>query len=122
MFLYSAYCNGDIKCTNNIRDMLNSFTKGQVPKSWKSEYVVGKTISASQYIFDLANRIKHLEKYVYLVSNSGESSRRSLQMQGAFWLGGLFYPEAFITATRQLVAQVLSYMCIHIHVHVYLYV
>ena len=81
--------------------MLQSLIKGAVPKIWMSEYLIWKSISVSLWIADLAKRVRSLEKYKVFVSDPLPS-----KFSGSYWLGGLFYPEAFITATRQIVAQV----------------
>ena len=91
--------------------MLNNFLKGQVPKVWKSEYSIWKTITVSQWIADLSSRVKHLEQYRTIATNPNDPKRK---LQGPFWLGGLFYPEAFITATRQVVAEV---NCLILYLH-----
>jgi dynein heavy chain 1 len=63
-------------------------------------------MTASLWITDFALRVKQLDKIVSLASSSaGIGSLKS----STFWLGGLFTPEAFITATRQCVAQANSW-------------
>ena len=86
--------------------MLNSLTKGLVPQVWIAEYRIWKAITISQWIGDLSNRVKFLEKYKSIVSPSPNGDSRKQSIEGPFWVGGMFYPEAFITATRQIVAQV----------------
>lgn len=85
--------------------MLHALTKGFVPKTWSDEYRVSKSISISQWIADLSSRVKFLGKYRDVASSSTKMSIVE-SVAGPYWLGGLFSPEAFITATRQLVAQV----------------
>src|SRR5690606_25345602 len=46
---------------------------------------------------DFADRIKQMAK----ISSSSTSNLKNINI----WLGGLFNPEAYITATRQFVAQ-----------------
>jgi dynein heavy chain 1 len=52
-------------------------------------------MSANQWIADFAARLHQLEQL----------ANRPNFVGAEIWLGGLFYPEAFITATRQAAAQ-----------------
>ena len=52
-------------------------------------------MGVSQWIPNLSTRLAQLERISQLESFAG--------MQ--VWLGGLFFPEAYVTATRQAVAQ-----------------
>ena len=49
----------------------------------------------SQWIPNLSTRLSHLERISQLDTFVGVE----------VWLGGLFFPEAYVTATRQAVAQ-----------------
>jgi len=51
-------------------------------------------MSVSQWIPNLSRRLTQLEKISQLNSFADTE----------VWLGGLFYPEAYVTATRQAVA------------------
>jgi dynein heavy chain 1 len=54
---------------------------------------------------DFSQRVQQLQKVSSLVSQAGAK-----ELQGfPVWLGGLFNPEAYITATRQCVAQANSW-------------
>lgn len=79
--------------------------RGMIPKSWL-QYKVSGDMTAALWIADFSRRVQQLERVVGLVSGGALKS-------ATFWLGGLFTPEAFITATRQCVAQV-SYNTKHI--------
>ena len=72
--------------------------RGMIPKSWL-QYKVSGDMMAALWIADFSRRVQQLERVVGLVSGGALKS-------STFWLGGLFTPEAFITATRQCVAQV----------------
>lgn len=67
-------------------------SSGDVPVHWL-KYKTIKDVAVASFITDLASRLAQLHN----VSQSPESS-------DGIWLGGLFQPEAFITATRQTVA------------------
>jgi dynein heavy chain 1 len=62
-------------------------------------------ITLTQWINDFCQRVKQLEGISKSVASSGALGLRSCTV----WLGGLFNPEAFITATRQCVAQANSW-------------
>ncbi|PRP72953.1 hypothetical protein PROFUN_17093, partial [Planoprotostelium fungivorum] len=92
----SQICEGQLKPTNYTRELISNITKGVLPKSWK-EYSIPSTISLNAWILDLSKRIKQL-------STVG-SQKGGNYIRGGIWIGGLFHPEAFITATRQAAAQ-----------------
>lgn len=52
-------------------------------------------MGVAQWIPDFASRLAQLEKIAQLETYIGVE----------VWLGGLFFPEAYVTATRQAVAQ-----------------
>eukprot|EP00043_Microstomoeca_roanoka_P020037 m.234910 g.234910 ORF g.234910 m.234910 type:complete len:4574 (+) comp17091_c0_seq1:164-13885(+) len=92
-------CDGEIKQTNYLRSlMVDHLTKGQVFKEWL-RYKVPKGISVSAWIVDFSERIRQLQSVVR--HGNAAQDLRALDV----WIGGLFVPEAFITATRQAVAQ-----------------
>lgn len=94
-----AACKGEIKQTNHIRSlMVGYFNKGKVPNVW-NRYKVPKDLTVATWIIDFAKRVEQLQK-IGLLANSGEDLQNV-----HVWIGGLFSPEAFITATRQAVAQ-----------------
>jgi len=65
-----------------------------IPNEWK-KYPVPPSVSITIWINDFGQRLKQLAE----IRQSKDYGRSSL------WLGGLFLPEAFITATRQAAAQ-----------------
>ncbi|CAI2172645.1 16667_t:CDS:10, partial [Funneliformis geosporum] len=87
-------CDGELKQTNHLRMLLNCLTKGIIPDHWR-KYKVPKTVSLNHWIADFKSRLQQLE------SITSESYYGGLSV----WLGGLFMPEAYVTATRQAVAQ-----------------
>jgi len=89
-------CDGTLKPTNYTRELISNINKGVVPKSWK-EYSVPSSISLNGWVQDLTKRVKQMKTV-------GEQKNGSYG-RGGIWVGGLFHPEAFITATRQAAAQ-----------------
>jgi len=86
-------CEGNIKQTNHLRALMSSLTKGTIPDHWR-RYKVNKAMAVSEWIANLARRLAQLENIACLETLNNVE----------VWLGGLFYPEAYITATRQAVA------------------
>lgn len=63
-------------------------------------------MSLGEWVADLAARSRALAgKYEAGLRNGAEL------MNSSFWVGGMFTPEAFITATRQQTAQVRMTLC-----------
>ncbi|KAF4518251.1 hypothetical protein B566_EDAN010397 [Ephemera danica] len=87
-------CQGDKKQTNYHRSMLSELVRGILPPSWR-RYTVPRGCTVIQWVTDFAQRIKQLQQ----VS----------QLTFPVWLGGLLNPEAYITATRQCIAQANSW-------------
>jgi hypothetical protein len=65
-----------------------------VPKGWR-KYAVPDSISVNGWLIDLAQRVAQLDNL------TRSANFQSMQV----WLGGLFFPEAFVTATRQAAAR-----------------
>ncbi|RKP35106.1 dynein heavy chain domain-containing protein, partial [Dimargaris cristalligena] len=91
-------CAGTLKQTNHLRSLLDDFNKGTIPTHWQ-RYKVPQTFTMTQWLGDFQQRLTQLGTIAQCVTAGGELDRL------AIWFGGLFYPEAFITATRQAVAQ-----------------
>ena len=73
-----------------------------LPSSW-NRYKVPRSTTVLQWIADFSERIKQL-KGISQVANDSPNSTAPLKGVHV-WLGGLFTAEAYITATRQYVAQ-----------------
>ena len=86
-------CEGALKQTNHLRSLMSHLTKGTIPSHWL-RYKVKKSMSVSEWIPNFSRRLAQLDKIASL------DSLNHIEV----WLGGLFYPEAYITATRQAVA------------------
>lgn len=65
-----------------------------VPKHWVS-FIIDPTVNLTNYIIDLQRRFEQFNRLIKTpdYQNSG------------VWFGGLLFPEAYMTATRQYVAQ-----------------
>lgn len=86
-------CEGALKQTNHLRSLLSHLTKGTIPGHWM-RYKVKKTMSVTEWIPNLSLRLSQLDRIAKL------DDLNNVEV----WLGGLFFPEAYITATRQAVA------------------
>ncbi|CCL98405.1 uncharacterized protein FIBRA_00400 [Fibroporia radiculosa] len=86
-------CEGALKQTNHLRTLMSSLTKGTIPTHWQ-RYKVHKALAVSGWVSDFARRLAQLDQIASLDNLSNIE----------VWLGGLFFPEAYITATRQAVA------------------
>lgn len=64
-------------------------------------YTIPKGLTVIQWIVDLGDRMKQLQNIAKITNANGAKELKSLKV----WLGGLFIPEAYVTATRQFVAQ-----------------
>lgn len=87
-----AVCDGQMKQTNELRALLTDLNRANIPPHW-ARYKLPKGTSVGQYFSDLVKRLAQLEN----VSTSQD-------YRSDIWLGGLFQPEAYITATRQAAA------------------
>ncbi|KAH9922687.1 dynein heavy chain [Amylocystis lapponica] len=86
-------CEGTLKQTNHLRTLMSSLTKGTIPDHWR-RYKVPKAMAVAGWISDLARRLGQLNDIASM------DNLNNVEV----WLGGLFFPEAYITATRQAVA------------------
>lgn len=93
-------CKAEKKQTNHHRLLLADLAKGIIPSHWKI-YTIPHGSTVIQWITDFSDRINQLQKVSSTCSERGASALKNVKV----WLGGLFNPEAYITATRQYVAQ-----------------
>ena len=73
--------------------MLIGHYPGTIPSHWR-RYKVKKALAVSEWIANLSRRLEQLDRITACASLK----------EAEVWLGGLFFPEAFITATRQAIA------------------
>lgn len=93
-------CRGERRQTNYHRTMIADLAKGMLPSHWK-KYTVSPGCTVIQWVTDFSDRIKQLQRVSQACTSGGAAALKTLHV----WLGGLFNPEAYITATRQYVAQ-----------------
>jgi len=86
-------CEGKRKSTQQLKVLAEALHADQIPVKWR-KYVIAN-ISATVWINDFVKRINQLKRL------SGEKDFG----QKGLWYGGLLFPEAYLTATRQSVAQ-----------------
>eukprot|EP00116_Pleurobrachia_bachei_P007938 sb/3468200/ len=96
-------CELKKKQTNYIRSLLSDLQKGIVPKSWL-RYTVPSGVTINPWVIDFSERIRQILRIVE-AAQKGATALKELTV----WLGGLFSQEAYVTATRQTVAQVKGY-------------
>jgi len=97
-------CEGTKKQTNYHRQMVAELVRGVIPALWR-QYKVPATTTVIQWITDFAQRVKQLHTVSQAVAQGSANALKTQQI----WLGGLFNPEAYVTATRQCVAQANSW-------------
>ncbi|GLV39725.1 Dynein heavy chain 64C [Carabus blaptoides fortunei] len=97
-------CQGEKKQTNYHRMMLSELVRGILPVNWR-RYTVPRGCTVIQWVTDFSQRVKQLQQVSQLVSQAGAKELQSFPV----WLGGLLNPEAYVTATRQCVAQANSW-------------
>uniref|UniRef100_A0A0L8I729 Dynein heavy chain, cytosolic n=1 Tax=Octopus bimaculoides TaxID=37653 RepID=A0A0L8I729_OCTBM len=106
-------CSGEKKPTNHHRSMMDDLIKGIIPISWR-RYTVPSGLTVIQWITDFSERVKQLHNIITQTSSGGAKELKNINV----WLGKLFIPEAYITATRQYVAQANSWSLEELHLDV----
>jgi dynein heavy chain 1 len=91
-----AVCNGSEKPTQQLREIMAGLKSGAVPPEWRRAYVSAPSLTAGKWIGDFKRRIEQLASVV-------RDGVTKLSSTGV-WLGGLFSPEAYVMALRQVVA------------------
>lgn len=92
----SEVCRGVRRQTNHNRSLLSDLAKGSIPSTWK-QYTVPQSMTLPQWVADLRSRLVQLEK----VTRESSTTRFELF---SINLGQLFVPTAYLTATRQAIA------------------
>lgn len=102
-----SVCRGERTLTNHLRQVLADLAGDIIPANWKFTYSVSRATSLGRWVMDLAERLKHASELgERLPAHSATPEQVVATVQKApVWLGGLVYPEAFVTATRQAVAK-----------------
>eukprot|EP01015_Nassula_variabilis_P036963 TRINITY_DN967_c0_g2_i6.p1 TRINITY_DN967_c0_g2~~TRINITY_DN967_c0_g2_i6.p1 ORF type:complete len:1103 (-),score=250.87 TRINITY_DN967_c0_g2_i6:90-3398(-) len=86
-------CDGTTQSTQELRQLASELHADQIPATWRRYTVLNITVT--EWIADFKKRI---DQFTRIMNVSG------YQKQGV-WMGGLLFPEAYLTATRQYVAQ-----------------
>ncbi|CAL4067976.1 unnamed protein product, partial [Meganyctiphanes norvegica] len=97
-------CKNEKKQTNYHRLLVTQLIRGIIPNSWQV-YTIPKGITVIQWFIDFVQRVQQLKNISEVFGQKGVSELKKIHV----WLGGLFNPEAYITATRQFVAQINSW-------------
>lgn len=87
-------CDGKLQPLMELKVLAHTMYSGQVPKTWR-RFTFLETIDVTPWISDFKRRLEQFENLI---------STPEWQKKGV-WLGGILFPEAFMTATRQFVAQ-----------------
>ena len=93
LFEVQQMCEGKINSTNVLKTMAKTLYSENIPKEWQKFPVV--KMNVNDWMLDFKKR---LDQFARLMKE------KEYQKKGV-WFGGLLFPEAFLTATRQLVAQ-----------------
>ncbi|KAJ1679544.1 dynein heavy chain, partial [Spiromyces aspiralis] len=99
-------CRNEQKQTNHLRSLLTHLNAGKIPPSWLETYTVPKDFTIAKWVMDFADRLDQIQRVTNQVT-PGVSAKDVIRREG-IWLGGLVFPEAFITATRQEAAKSLG--------------
>ncbi|KAL3119196.1 hypothetical protein niasHT_003483 [Heterodera trifolii] len=103
-----SICCGDQKQNNHSRQLIAALVKRKrVPANWL-QFSVPKDVTAHEWMRDFVQRIEQLKRL---------SLSKNLTYEEV-WLGGLFVPEAYITATRQLISQTNGWSLEQMYMHV----
>lgn len=89
-----AVCEGRVVASSQVKALAKELYNEQIPALWKKYNVY--TLPCSEWILDFQKRIEQFSELI--------TKKENYQKHGV-WLGHLLYPEAFLTATRQFVAQ-----------------
>ncbi|SNX83960.1 cytoplasmic dynein heavy chain 2 [Melanopsichium pennsylvanicum] len=95
-----SVCDGASRQTNHNRSLLSDLAKAVIPPLWR-RYCVPKSMTLPEWIVDLRARLEQLER---VTKESAELAGGGYDLVEVM-LGNLFAPGAYLTATRQKVAQ-----------------
>ncbi|PIO76653.1 putative ATP synthase F1, delta subunit [Teladorsagia circumcincta] len=102
-----SVCRAERKQSNETRALASALQKGVVPTNWQ-RYTVPRDVTVMDWVVDFNERVKQLIR----IGASDNLKREEV------WLGGTFSPEAYVTATRQQVAQANTWSLEQLHLHV----
>ncbi|KAI8873838.1 hypothetical protein GQ42DRAFT_152391 [Ramicandelaber brevisporus] len=103
-------CNGQLKQTNHLRSLLADFSGGSIPRHWcKFKFPASFTLDV--WVDDFVGRLAQLQDLATKLSEvtgAGTSAVEAALVGYPLNMGKLFYPEAYLTATRQSAAHTLG--------------
>jgi len=119
-------CLGNIKTTNYLREVGRRTSSGEVPPAWRKAYHGHPGLTVSVWLSDLCRRSRQIALIGQEFGGGmvgGEDAatiaRQTAQLskvlgganisKKSLWLGGLLFPTAYITASRQAVAEELKW-------------
>ena len=91
-------CEGRVLATNVLKSLAKDIHIDSIPKTWV-RFTIDANLPLHKYIPDLKERLDQFNKLITTPN----------YQQSEVWFGGLLFPEAYMTATRQYVAQKLSW-------------
>lgn len=91
-------CEGKLLATNILKTLAKDIHSDSIPKAWVT-FTVHPTLQLSPYVLDLKKRLEQFNRLIVTPN----------YQRSGVWFGGLLYPEAYMTATRQFVAQRFSW-------------
>lgn len=87
-------CSGKTLATNVLRELCKDIHSDAIPKMWVS-FTIDPTLNLTNYVIDLQKRFEQFNRLI----------KTPNYHRSGVWFGGLLYPEAYMTATRQFIAQ-----------------
>ena len=91
--------------SNKLRSLMRAIEFNLVPPEWGDLYESGFVV-LDEFVEDLIRRMEQLKLFADCCGGGGNDGTATANLRDfKFWLGGLFHPSAFFTATRQLVAE-----------------
>jgi dynein heavy chain 1 len=97
------FTKGTSPSTNRIREVIGCCNKQEVPKEWTVGFPTSPSVPLGAWISELILRTNGLNSYKDILAKKSSKC--------TFVIGRMFSPESFITATRQMAAQVCAVSC-----------
>nr|CCA15174.1 Cytoplasmic dynein 1 heavy chain 1 putative [Albugo laibachii Nc14] len=98
----ASVCANQTKPSADIRMEMHNLSRGSIPPQWKSLYYMPPDIEMDEWFLNFQQRLKQLKSLCVV------DVHQLLAFEEEIWLGGLFFPESFITSTRQSLAKSLQ--------------
>jgi len=111
----ASFCAGEARVTNPLRALVADLGRGATPAAWRKAFVCSAACASAcdAWLADFGLRVNHCLDLAkpYLRGSAAGVGAPAVGSSGpaaavpVYWLGGLFNPEAFVTASRQHTAQ-----------------